>query len=284
MDEATKYRKQARQKLKGFWKDAFLISFFLIFITTMFYLLEYFTRSNTLLNLIVLLSILTFTIPLNYGYLSSLYKIRNMEKYSYFGFIKFAIKNFKKSWSIFANILLKILPLFIVFLIVTMVLAYGSTVIVNSNLLDFEISSFSDFGNLDSSIAFGVIAFTLGLISYFICIILFIPKFLLYSLSFFIGIKYTDISAKNAVEKSKELMKGNRIKLLILLVSFIFWGILTLVPYSIFMDILNLPLIGLTSFLLCYSLLMPYIMFSIIEFFEDRDSKNEIQIEQDPQN
>lgn len=271
MEESAKYRKLARQRLKGFWKDSFIVSFFFVYTLTLLYLLEYYAQTNDILYVLTMLFVFIVTFPLNYGYFATVYKIRNLKKYSYFDVFILTFKNFKRALSILLNILIKILPFFILFLVTVMILAFGTTVIINSNS---TVENLSSFNLMDNTTKIGVVSFFIGLIGYIICIILFIPKFLLYSLSFLIGINEPELKPKQIVEKSAYLMKRHRIKLFSLLISFIFWAIIALIPFTICLDILRLPLVGLTVFLLCFSLLLPYVIFSVIEFYEDRKKEN----------
>ena len=135
MKSATEIKKLALGNLKGKWNQAFFISFLFIFIMTTLFLLDFFTWFNNFLNLVVVIAIFVITLPLLFGYLASLYKLYKKEKISYFDNFKFSFLNFKKSWTILGNIILKIIPLFVVYLITTFVLATGTTFLTDSGFL-----------------------------------------------------------------------------------------------------------------------------------------------------
>ena len=74
-------------------------------------------------------------------------------------------------------------------------------------------------------------------------------------------------TSKDILIKSSTLMKNNRIKLISLFFSFIFWIILSFVPYSIALTMFNSPFVALAIFIICYSILLPFITFAFIEFY-----------------
>lgn len=271
MEEASKIKKLALKSLKGKWKDAFLLTFIFSFIVFAIYLLEYFSQFNDIIYLIVALFVFVITIPLNYGFTAAIYKLKKNNSISYFDSIKFAFKNFRKSWSIFGNTILKILPLFIIFFLVSLILAIGSTIIADSNIYISDISSISNLNQIEK---IGVILSIAGLIGYLICLILLVPQFLKYSLTFFIALDNPNLSSKKIVKESAKLMKNKKWSLFKIFISFIFWAIVALIPYSIFIDIFSLPILGLAAFLISYSLLIPYIIFTFIEYYESIKLEN----------
>lgn len=98
----------------------------------------------------------------------------------------------------------------------------------------------------------------------FIILIYFLLK---YTIVTFIYYSKPNTKPKEIVNKSNELMKGNKIKYLLLLLSFFNWFIIA----GIILFILNkfIELEYLTSFIiLFYSILKPYIIISKLNFFE----------------
>lgn len=95
--------------------------------------------------------------------------------------------------------------------------------------------------NSNSPSAVFVILMILGFVLFIACMIFLYAKLLLYVLSYFIAYDQPNLSAKEVVINSKQLMKGNRGNLFVLFLSFIGWvflcsftfgiGYLWLIPY-----------------------------------------------------
>lgn len=82
-------------------------------------------------------------------------------------------------------------------------------------------------------------------------------KGLLYVLSYYIAYDNPEMTAKDAVQKSEDLMKGNRWKFFVLQLSFIGWAILACITFGI-----------------GYFWLIPYMMITFICFYEALLNKN----------
>lgn len=265
MEESNKIRKAARKSLSGKWKEAFYINLVFCFIVVILALLQYYMQFNNIAYFIATLITFIVAIPLQYGLFASLYKLRNNEKVAYFDSIKLGLKNFKRAWSITARILLKILPILLFLFVAALIMSVGATIVAKSNI---KIDSLSAFNVLDKNGKLGIILVLCGMLGYLIFTILLVPKLLLYAPTYIIGFNNNELNSKEVLLKSKKIMKGNRVDLFKLLISFIFWIIIAFIPYSILVDALNLPIIGLVVFVFCYALLLAYILMSIIEFYE----------------
>ena len=102
--------------------------------------------------------------------------------------------------------------------------AVGSYMIVSESITSLA-RSMNQSGSSDTS--FGMILLVVGVILLFVTGIFTYIATLKYSLSNYIAYDEPEITAKSAVEKSKELMKGNKANLFVLTFSFIGWAILT---------------------------------------------------------
>ena len=91
----------------------------------------------------------------------------------------------------------------------------------------------------------------IGFVLLILSMILTISQSYYYTLSFMIASDNPELTAKDAVEKSKELMIGKRGKLFCLQLSFIGWAILSIFTLGI-----------------GYLWLMPYIQFANIAFYK----------------
>ena len=78
-----------------------------------------------------------------------------------------------------------------------------------------------------------------------------ITKSFYYQLAYLVAVENPDMSAKDAVLKSEELMQGNRAKLFYLQLSFIGWAILSAFTFGI----------GILW-------LAPYMQFAVITFYK----------------
>ena len=166
------------QKLTGKWGKV-ILQVFIYFIST-------FIISGVLRlfpNIVSIISII-IAVPLSYGLLISIFKIIDDDKFSYIDFFTNGFSNFSKAWDVMLQIFLKLfLPILLLITAITMSLVG----IFQSNEL---------FLNL-------------GAILEIIAGIYFVIKELSYSLSFYILYTQPSLTAREAVTKSAELMRGN---------------------------------------------------------------------------
>ena len=211
-------RKEAREKLSGKWGKAFLITLVCSAIDLL-YVVLYYISTASILPLIALIFTIIST-PLSLAYTISLFKLFNNEDINLSNFFTLGFQFFGKSWSITFRIILKILIL-IVFFIFCII---GSTyyIVFKTILSSLVISLLMPF-----------ILIFLWAIIYGIFSIILTMKLYYYKLSFIIIAENPELSAKEVVEKSKELMTGKRWKLFRLQLSFIGWAILSIFSLGI---------------------------------------------------
>lgn len=276
--KANDFRRVARENLKDKWKSAFIFS--LIFTAIIFFLsfLEALSE-DVALNLILSITSLVLTVPLGYGFLVSMLNLKKGKAQTYPDYFKFSFSNFKRSWAITGRTIQKMLLPFILMIISIFILMYA---LLRLAMLGFfiavEYNSIAITPTINSLFILSIGA----LVLYIVSICMFIPKFYLYTLAYPIAIDNPDLTAKEAVEKSAELMNGYRWKLFCLFLSFIGWLFLTAIIYTLLLDISLL--LGIISFFALYCFLLPYIMQSYIAFYENRinpqeESKEETQNE-----
>jgi uncharacterized membrane protein len=111
---------------------------------------------------------------------------------------------------------------------------------------------FSGFRNLGSSIALYFIMLIFILLWSLLLIIPGIIAGIRYSMSFYVLCDNPDSGAMNALNKSKELMKGNKMQLFLLWLSFLGWAVCCIFTFGI-------------GFLW----LIPYINLSMVHFYEE---------------
>lgn len=201
---ASEIRKEAREKLAGKWgKVAFQVFIYAVITYLIAKVLSFFPLINSIVSLII-------SAPLSYGLLLSIFKIIDAEEsdFSYVSFLSNGFTYFGKVWGILFYIFLKLfIPLLLY--IASMVLYVIANFQFNQALLSL------------SSV--------LGIASSIYLVI----KELSYCLAFYISYEMPAMTAKEAVEKSGELMRGNVWSFFCLNLSFIGWAILCVFTFGI---------------------------------------------------
>lgn len=175
-------------------------------------------------------------------------KLKRGEEVETFDFLKLGFSNFKKSWSIAWNrFLVMIVPTLIIFAIVFALSFYS---VVSSGLMS---TSYSVKYASTNNLAILIIA----LIAIIACLVWSMVKRYSVELAEYISYDEPEISGKEAVKKSQEMMQGNKGNLFVLEISFIGWSILAVLTFGI-------------GFLW----LAPYIQVSKTCFYEELKNKN----------
>lgn len=239
---SSDFRTEARNKLSGKWTKAALITvvYFAVFFVLSFIENAFSENLSGLFSLIQLI----IEVPLSFGFVISLVKLYNSEEVSALDVITSGYHNFAKSWGITWNIVKEmILP--VVLIIVSVFVIIGGFVASSVSFL----GAGSDF-NVTKLLASASGVAIVGIILYIVGCIWLIIKSYYYSLSYVIAAHDSSLTAKDAVEKSQELMQGKRWKLFVLQLSFIGWAILGTITMGI-----------------GFIFIMPYIQFATIAFY-----------------
>ncbi len=237
---SSEVRAEARKKLTGRWGKAalltlgyFLISFVIGFVQGLI------PKSATVVATIVSIAVAIIEIPLAYGLIISYLKFFNGEEVKLFDFLSTGFSNFARSWKVTLWVVVKMLIPVILLVVAIVLVAVGTA---GSAVSMFDKGSSGGFGVLLG------IAFVL----YIVAIVWLIIKSYSYQLSQLVAIENPDITAKESVERSAELMKGRKGRLFFLQLSFIGWAILSALTFGIGMF-----------------WLLPYIQFAMIVFYKD---------------
>jgi len=208
-------RKSAREALAGRWsKGVFIVLAYFVFTFALGFItgiVEYIPS----LILIVEIAIIVITIPISFGLIASFIKLKRGEDVKAFDFFSYGFANFKRSWKIAGNILLKMWLPILLYVLATIALAFttsfglAASAILNSASL-LSISSL------------------IGIALFIAAFIYLLAKSLLYSLAYLVAYDNEEMTGKEVVEESKKLMVGNRCKYILLQLSFIGWAILTI--------------------------------------------------------
>lgn len=241
---ASEIRASARKSLTGKWGKAALLTLAYAIITF---------GINFVANLIPIvgsLIVLVISTPISYGLIVTFMKLKRDEEVSYTDFLSHGFSAFGKVWGVVGNIILKmILPVCLVIIsIVLLMIGTGGAVFGT-------VLSSSSSAAAGAVAGFGILL-VIGIILYVVSVIYAIIKGFLYSLSFYILNDNLDMSSKEIVNKSEELMTGNRWRYFWLSLTFIGWSILSVFTFGIGM-----------------LWLMPYIMVAMICFYEHLSGK-----------
>lgn len=186
------------------------------------------------LTYILLIILVIIFVPLGYSYLENIVKLKRDSNTKCTEFLKNIFKNFGRAWKIALWMMVRILILYLVFVGVMIVSMILMAIIA---ALKLEILS--------------VIMAIFLFIVLMIFEILLIARVLSLTLSQYIGIDNPEFLAKQCVDKSIELMKGNRLKYIGLNFSFIGWIILSYLTFG-----------------MGFVFLIPYMQVSYVCFYE----------------
>jgi len=234
-------KRQAKESLKGRWGTAIVMVLVFQIISWILSMIGNFVIG------IGAIAVVVISVPISFGFIGQFMKFSRKEEVGIVDFFKIGFENFGKSWSIVGHTLLKLLP-YVIGIIVSIVLMIASIVYTTQN----------------EDIEMFFMLIPIAYVIFFVFYIMLIVKTYFYVLTEYIGNDTNDMTAKEIVEKSAELMKGHRWELFVLELSFMGW---------VFLSIFTLG-IGLLW-------LIPYMDVTIIKFYEyvagvNKDSNSEV--------
>ena len=220
MKTATDIRKDARESLTGKWgKGALITLVYAIFSIILNAIEKNFEKE--LLGSIISLIVAIIEVPISFGLIISFIKLKRGEEVGAFDFFKDGFSNFKRAWGLAWNTFIKmILPVILI--------VVATIIMVMSGVATFFAGEFA-------SSAAGTMSalFPIGVILFLVAMVYAVIKGFSYSMSNFIAYDNQEITTKEAVEKSEELMKGNKGNLFLLQLSFIGWAVLAIFTLGI---------------------------------------------------
>ena len=206
----SEIRRDAREALKEKWGKAVSIVLAYMLISFIIGFFQALADKETLLYSIIDLAYLIISIPLSFGLIISFIKLKRNEEVKAFDFIGSGFARFGKSWGIawhtFIRLLLPIVCIFLIAILMALLMIFGN-----------------------SSPVLTIIVITL----YIATLIYSVSRSFLYVLAYFIGYDKPELSSKECVKKSEELMTGNRGSYFLLQLSFIGWAILSVLSLGI---------------------------------------------------
>lgn len=227
---ATNIRKEARESLKGKWIKAIAILFIEAVIIGIVGVVDEAIKDNSIIKPIFTIIEAVIQIPLSFGLIYSFIKLKRNEEVNYFDFVKIGFENFSRAWALcFMTLWKMIIP--IVCIIVALLLVG----------IMFAVGGVTGIALGAGQQALGIII--LAILIYVVAIAYAVIIGLKYALTTYISYDNPDMSAKDIVEKSEELMNGHRGDLFVLILSFLGWSILCYIPVVLaYASILFIPL------------------------------------------
>ncbi len=222
-------KQQAKDTLRGRWGTAIGMILLYQIVTVVI------TMVAGAIPLVGSIAAFVISVPLSFGFIGQLIKFSRQEQVGFFDYFKIGFDNFGKSWSIVGYTLLKLLVLIIAYFVCTIGMVVGIV---------------SAIANESAELL--IISIVILAIAFIVIYILLIMKSYLFVLTEYIGNDNLEMSGKEVVEKSAELMKGHRWEFFVLELSFIGWAILAMLTCGI-----------------GYLWLEPYMEITAIKFYEN---------------
>lgn len=228
--KTSELRKEARETLKGKWVKAICITLAFMAITfAIGYIQGLVGKENPLYDIIDL-AYAIISIPLSFGLLVCFIKLKRGEEVNAFDFFKEGFSRFGKSWGITLHTLLRLILPYICLFITGFPLLL--IFILNFFYLFVDAEAFGYYIDL-STIEQLPYILPILIILFILAIIYMIRKSLLYVFAYNISYDNPELTSKECVLKSAELMKRNRRNYFMLELSFIGWAILALCTFGI---------------------------------------------------
>lgn len=222
--EISKIKEEARKALTNKWGKGALIVLAYLAILFIIELIGGMFEEKSTINYLISIAKTIMVVPLSFGVTYSFIRLKRGEEVKAFDFINSGFSNFRRAWKISLRITLKMIV--VITIMVVIFIVTGD--IANDYFISDRMTRMS-FGLLMIIILFVTMWFVL------------IIRALLYSLTTYIAFDNPNMTALEVVNESERLMKGNRLKLFLLILSFIGWeilcaftlgiGFLWLIPY-----------------------------------------------------
>ena len=240
----SELRKEAREALRGKWGKGIciilayllityalsvigeLVNYLSTFVAAFF---EGFMKAGTISYIILNIAYnIIVTVPISFGLTISFMKLKRNENITAFGFLNDGFTNFSKSlgiaWHTFVRMLLPVVAIFVIAILMSIL------TITSAKTPLFALA---------------------GVVLYIATLIYTVSRSLLYVVAYPIGYDNPELSSKDCVKKSEELMKGNRGNYFLLELSFIGWAIL-----------------GILTLCIGYLWLIPYMQVAMVCFYD----------------
>lgn len=260
----SELKKEAKVKLAGKWGKAILLTVIYTIIVGILEMIGTAINNNTL-SAIYRLVIAIINVPFSYGFIASMIKLSRGEDVGITDFITLGLQSFGKVWAVVGRTIQKlILPIILIIIsIVILIIGVVQNFAQSINYYSTAASTSSSYGFLS----------LVGIILFIAAWIYYIVKALSYQLTSYILYDNQNATGKEIVEKSADLMTGNKWKYIGIAFSFIGWYLLivliTFVSAAVFSNSVISSLVTMIALLVIAFYLSPYIAFTTINFYED---------------
>lgn len=280
---SSEIRKLARENLVGRWKQAVIIAIIFCLITGIITYINNLSLHMPVVDIIISIALLAISIPLSFGFSGAMIKFKRKEDVEVVEPLTYGFSKFGRAWAVTGYMILKMIVPFVFAMVFLALILFSGVSLAADAYLFINGGAFTQT-MLVHSISYNFVLACVGAVGFFISFIFMIPKIFLYALSYFIAIDNPDMSAKASVEKSAELMKGNRWKLFCLYFSFIGWMFLTGVVAGCITPLLaGVPALAIIITPVFNCFVLPYIMIATIIFYENLAGKlNTVEVKAEP--
>ncbi len=278
---AKDFREKARKALKGKWQIAILTALVYTVLISLVQIIVNYSEKTIFLGIVSVDLNITFWVllpALSRGLNVVFYKLKHGEEVKVFDFLKYGLSNFKRFWRMTGNTLLKL-----IWYIAALVVLYVLLILVGGTAILSLGVAFLETGKISNAAAIGgigsIIAIVFIAIAMFVVYILMAIKNLYYILTTYISLENPNLTTKEVVNRSEELMKGNRGKYFGLIMSFFGWYILAALLGGIVTSIFNgigLSFLKIITSSIGFVILLPYLKMSTITFYEHLTEKKKI--------
>lgn len=269
----SELKKEVKIKLTGKWGKAIILT---IVYTIIVGILEMIGEAinNQALKALYQLVIIVINVPFSYGFVASLIKLSRGEDVNFTDFITLGLQSFGKVWAVVGRTIQKlILPIILIIV----------------GIVVFFIGLIQGFAMQNETAAMMI---PIGALIILLAYIYYIVKALSYQLTSYVLYDNPDLTGKEIVEKSEELMTGNKWNYIFMILSFIAWylliGLIVYISNLLVSTSIAFVLIALVGIIAIAFYLSPYISFTIISFYEDLNGtvspKNKTPEENNPIN
>ena len=229
---ASEYRKEPGRNLSGKWGKAAIITLVYVIACVLLSLLDVVPLTGPILLQIII-------IPIAYGIIATMIMLRKNEKVNVITFIDKGFTNFVRIWKVMLRILVKLLPMTIIYIIFVWLLVMS---------IIFWSIEMATLNYQEPMLLIFTVISAIGMLVSFIWLL---AKSYLYAPTYYLTHENPEMTSKEIILKSETMMRGNRWRYFCLNISFIGWAILSVFTAGI----------GLLW-------LIPYMEFAEIEFFE----------------
>lgn len=218
--EISVIKKNAREALANKWGKGALMIFIYALILFVEGLIKGIFEDESIIANIISIFTTIINVPLSFGITYSFIKLKRGEEIKSYDFVNSGFSNFKKAWKIVIRVVLK--------MIVPIILLWISTAMFMVTLTQFSIRLLADNMLNESVYTLLVLGGVIIVIDCWLA-----ARALLYSLTTYIAFDNPEMTELEIVNESAKMMKGNRLKLLLFLLSFIGWGVLCIFTLGI---------------------------------------------------